>query len=526
MNHDPVEPSKSRRRRWRGRGPRGWRGLIFRLAAVALALAPFVVLELILTALDWGRPSYDPDPFLGFRGASPLFVLSEDGERYEIAKGRQTFFYPDAFPATRREEEYRVFCLGGSTVQGRPFSIETSFSTWLELGLQAADPRRPSEVVNCGGISYASYRLVPILQEILRYSPDLVVIYSGQNEFLEDRTYEQIKQMPEILAAPLELCSRLRTFVLLHAAYVSLTGSPEEVPAERPLLPAEVDALLDHRGGLATYHRDAKWRRDVIQHYTYNLGRMVQLCRSAGVPVILVNPVANLRDCPPFKSEHREDLTGRERERWTSLRAEARRHYRTAPRRAVDILREAARLDELHAGTHYELAKCLDLLGRTDEAREAYRRAKELDVCPLRILEPMHRAVMDVAASTGAPLVDARALFEDLSDGGIPGADWLVDHVHPSVKGHQLIADALLDDLASRGLVERLPGWEKRRDARYREHLSSLDPLYFSKGLQILSAVQHWARGRVSNELPFRQPDPAPGGEEPLPEDGSGSGKR
>ena len=63
--------------------------------------------------------------------------------------------------------------LGGSTVQGRPFSIETAFSTWLELSLTAADPSRIWQVVNCGGVSYASYRLAPIVDESSCYKPDL-----------------------------------------------------------------------------------------------------------------------------------------------------------------------------------------------------------------------------------------------------------------------------------------------------------------------------------------------------------------
>ena len=85
------------------------------------------------------------------------------------------------------------YCLGGSTVQGRPYAIETSFTTWLELNLRTADPRYQWEVVNCGGVSYASYRLVPILRELLAYEPDLFIICTGHNEFLEDRTYASVK---------------------------------------------------------------------------------------------------------------------------------------------------------------------------------------------------------------------------------------------------------------------------------------------------------------------------------------------
>ncbi len=64
--------------------------------------------------------------------------------------------------------------LGGSTVQGHPFSVETSFTTWLELSLKAADPSRHWRVVNCAGVSYATYREAIVVKELLGYKPDLL----------------------------------------------------------------------------------------------------------------------------------------------------------------------------------------------------------------------------------------------------------------------------------------------------------------------------------------------------------------
>ncbi len=474
------------------------RRITFRICAVLLGLAPLVVLELFLRAADWGRPSDFGDPFSGFRAISSLFVLNEDESRYEIAQGRQLFFRPDSFTAKKDPKEFRVFCLGGSTVQGRPFSIETSFGTWLELGLQAADPGRRFEVVNCGGISYASYRLVPILSEVLQYAPDLILIYTGQNEFLEDRTYDHIKTMPGVVAEPLEFLSRLRTFVFLREGYLHLTGHhPPSPPEDRPLLKTEVDALLDHAGGLAQYHRDEAWRRGVIAHFSHSLGRMVGMCRDAGVPLILINPVCNLRDCPPFKSEHRDDLTDGELQQWNRLREMARSQSRINRVGSIELFQKAIDIDGEHAAIHYELGNCYDALNRFDEARSSYNRAKELDICPLRILDSMSEAMGALANETGTSLVDIRGLFESLSGEGIPGNDWLLDHVHPSIRGHQKIAEAILEKMVELGFLALLPGWEERRERRFEDHYASLDDFYFTRGMQRLEAVRAWARGKV-----------------------------
>lgn len=479
---------------------RSWlRGLLFRLAAVVLGLAPLVAVEAILTLFDYGRPTYRDDPFVGFRAVHPLFVLSEDGTRYEIARSRQAFFHPESFARQKPPDEFRVFCLGGSTVQGRPFAVETSFTTWLEISLQAAEPDRRWEVINCGGISYASYRLVPILEEVLGCQPDLMILYTGHNEFLEDRTYAHVKHLPEIVARPCEWVLKTRTYTILREGYVRLRGrSGGQAHPDRPMLAPEVDAMLDYRGGLEQYHRDTRWRRDVIEHFGYNLRRMVELARRAGVPLILMNPVANLRNCPPFKSQHRDGLAPADRRRWDRLVTQAAEYKKTNVYQAAVTLEEALRIDDQYAGAHYLLAKCYDALGEMDKARRSYLQAKELDVCPLRILEPMNETIVDLARQTRTPLVDVRKLFEDLSDSGIPGGYRLVDHVHPSIPGHQLIADAVADEMVRLGFVHPGPDWKRQRDRRFQEHFDSLDDFYFSKGEERRDRVRRWAQGKAT----------------------------
>src|SRR5258706_16184905 len=59
--------------------------------------------------------------------------------------------------------------------------------------MAGSDRSRRLQGVNCGGVSYASYRLAPIVREVLNYQPDLVIVATGENEFLEDRTYHSVK---------------------------------------------------------------------------------------------------------------------------------------------------------------------------------------------------------------------------------------------------------------------------------------------------------------------------------------------
>ena len=290
-------------------------------------------------------------------------------------------------------------------------------------------------------------------------------------------------------------------FTLVREGYLRLRGKKSSASGDgRTILPTEVEALLDYRGGLLEYHRDEAWQRAVIAQYRFNMRRMIEMARAAGVKVVLFNPVSNLSDSPPFKSEHREDLSPEELKRWEANCDEAGQCVHGSDHnlhQAARLFKQACQIDPLHAGCFYNLAKCYEGIGRFDEARDAYLQAKELDVCPLRILQPMNEAVLEIARDTATPLVDADKLFRERSPHGIVGGQWLVDHVHPGIEGHQLLADALASVMVSGGLVQPRPQWEEVKQARYREHLDSLDAVYFARGQEHLENLRGWASGRA-----------------------------
>ena len=159
--------------------------LLFSLLAIVAFL---LLLELALAALGVQPILYDEDPFVGFSSRVPLCVphAGPDGQTYMVtAKNKLDFFNPQKFLKDKPSRTYRIFCMGGSTTYGRPYDDTTSFCGWLRELLAAADDSRKWEVVNAGGISYASYRAAILMEELARYEPDLFIIYSGHNEFLE-----------------------------------------------------------------------------------------------------------------------------------------------------------------------------------------------------------------------------------------------------------------------------------------------------------------------------------------------------
>lgn len=483
--------TRSARRRW------------FALAAVAVGLMPLLLFEAGLRLLDWGRPAAQPDPFAGFSRNFPLF--ERQGDVYRTARAREPFIAAQEFPVAKPAGGFRAFCFGGSTVYGHPYLGDTAFPKWLELEMAGRDPGRPRQVVNCGGVSYASYRIVPMVKEVLRYQPDLIILATGHNEFLEDRTYHELKTRSTLRTWLEEQALGLR---IVGLARHWLTGSPSTRPPPAPdtnahasLGPA-VDTRLDHASGYASYHRDDAWHERVIDQYDASVRTIVADCRAAGVPLILIRLGSNLRDCPPFKSEHRTGLAPEPEADWQAAFDLATEAEKIDAERALHFYRGADAIDSEHALLNFRIARLLDRLGRPGEAAPYFLKAKDGDICPLRIITPIEQSLVRIAADTRTPLVDAGGLLAAQSPDLLPGFDWYVDHVHPTVGGHQRIAQALAAELERLGLLPQTPRWsEDRRRGSYVRHLASLGPAYFADGERRIAWLDKWAqRQRLAAE--------------------------
>jgi len=496
---------------------------LFRAAALGLGVLTLVLIELSLAVLGLGAPKRRPDPFVGFTESHPLFVHDPERRAFVRSPAHRRAFRPASFPDRKGPDDFRIFCLGGSTVQGRPYEPKTAFSTWLELALEAADPSKNWQVINCGGISYASYRLAPIALEVLdHHEPDLLVIYTGHNEFLEDRTYRSLKRIPDALSGPIGLVGRTRTFNAARGLADRLSGGRiRNVDRLGP----RVDAILDYEGGLDAYDWNPAWREHVIEHFAFNLERMVTAARKAGVPVILCDPAANL-ETAPFKSRSPETLGPDDRRAFERARAEAFDAFDTDLETAVAALERAIEAFPTHAETWHALGLARRDLGQTQAAIEALVRAKDLDVCPLRILEAQRAPIRMLAERPGVFRFDAQALFAALGKNGLVGDAWLLDHVHPSIKGHRRIALALFEIMRAQGWTHATEGWADRVAEAHEAHRDAVPSSYLLRGRRRLRALEDWARGRgFRPSVPNSEPaQPAASNAAGSPEDAVSAG--
>ncbi|MDA7934850.1 hypothetical protein N9B65_07395, partial [Akkermansiaceae bacterium] len=362
-----------------------WKKLAFSVLSLSLF---FGLIEVILMAIGVKPLSYEKDPYVGFSSQIPLFISQENSEEMLVtARNKLAYFNKQEFSREKPDDTTRVFCLGGSTTYGRPYDDTTSFCGWLRELLPAADPEGKWELINGGGISYASYRVAALMEELADYEPDLFIVYCGQNEFLERRTYSGIIEMPETVRGLSAVLSKTRTYSGI-SRLIHNSDKPSEEETEK--LDGEVNTILDQSIGPKDYERDEELEAQVISHYRFNMARMVDIARAAGAKVIFVTPASNLRNCSPFKSQHRDGLSGPDQEKVKELIAKAKQQLAAKEfAEALESLDTAIQTDDQYAHAHYYRGRTLEGLQKFDEAKIAYERALNEDVCPLRALTPM-----------------------------------------------------------------------------------------------------------------------------------------
>lgn len=479
------------------RGTSTLRAWVLRSLLVALGFMPLLAIETGLRVIDGRNHEISFDPCIDPNGIGKLFERS--GSDYRIRQDRLQLFAPASFASTKAADAKRIFCIGGSTTQGEPYQPASAFPKWLEVNLQIVDPSHRWEVINCGGLSYASYRMLPIVNEVLGYEPDLIILDCGHNEFLEERELSHWKDRWEGARRAENLLNQLKSVQLLN----QFLNSKRLARSVRPKahVQREVDALLDNQGGLEKYRRDQLQTDLVIESMRWNLQSMIDACQRSHVPVLLLVPTSNLEHCPPFKTELSSRIG-------TAQQAEVRHLWENAqletdrgmdPGRILDALLS---IDPEHADALYWRGKILLSQGCEDAAKQFLVRARDSDVCPLRASSRIRHAISALADQNRVWSFDVDAMFQSRSNNGIVGERWLIDHVHPRIEGHQLLAESLAEQLVSCKWLKTPPSdWGELRRHAYRMHLSTLGEDYYVRGKQRLEGLVLWTQGRAKKGL-------------------------
>ena len=364
----------------------------------------------------------------------------------------------------------RIFIVGGSAAAGLGFSPNVTFARHLERMLRRAYPDRVVEVVNLGIVALAARQVQVIVEDVCRhYAPDAVVVYSGNNEFLEVHAEKYAAAHAGVFT---RLRDRLFQTNLYRVADHAIHGGPKT-----PSLAEQNFSRADLRMTEEALIRDIRMQPaevgNIIDRYEESIDAMAAVAGETRTPIVLMTVASN------WEWRGREDLPAD----WLDEIVPDRDiPLQDRYRRAIPAITD--RLDSSPADEHYEWlfkrAVAEEALGEFAAARDDYRAAMNDDPHLRRALDAQAERVRGVAARRGVPLMDTIAYLSEHARHGIVGFDEFYDYVHFTPRGVVLVAAELMRTLIQAGVLPEPAGFDPgdymRERLAWQEELTE-DPL-------------------------------------------------
>jgi lysophospholipase L1-like esterase len=480
---DP-KPAPSRRR-------------LFALAALLLPLLGAALLEGSLRAVGFGGPDalfVEVPDRPGYLRANPE-VMRRYVESCRAPAARIPAF---PFRAEKPEGGLRLVVQGASSAVGFPYGRWAGLAGMLADRLEAGRPDDRVEVVTTALAAVTSYTLEDLADEIVAIEPDAVLIYAGHNEYVGVLGAGS-SLSPVGARAAVRLHVWLGRSRLYRLAQRAAACAREAVHA---LGEGDRQSLFARAARASRAPFGSRLYRAGLDQFETNVSSLLERYRRAGIPVYLATLVSNERDLPPFAGG---PGPGVDRERWARQRDAAARARDAGDRRAARTAVEGLlALDGEAADAWFALGRLELDAGRSGRAREALRRARDLDALRFRAPSALNARVVALAARYGAHLVDVESRFVESSVAGIPGQDLLLEHVHPNADGYFLLADAFYEALLRDGVLGDRPGAPSREAARRDMPLTALDRVLAGYDVREMMAAYPFS----DPPRPFALPEP------------------
>jgi lysophospholipase L1-like esterase len=398
----------------------------------------------------------------------PLFVETSPG-RFETNPELSTRAEYQSFAMPKPPGTFRIFFVGESSVAAWPYDWRSkkSFSSQLQERLRERGDSRV-EVINAGLGGATSTIIRDIVDSLLQFSPDMVIMYAGHNEFGYYFWSPEALDIPPFVYRTVHLLDELYIYRLL----LRLTGRGMLVKPQLEHDSPRAGSIwkqYEVRDGQVIVPKpaipDRRWERFVRNElflcesvYRDNLRAIAGRLSQSGVRLVVGTLVSNLADFAPVFSFHSSGLSAADLERWNRLHADWQSpEVLSDDDKVISVLTELLTIDPEYAETHFELARVYIRHGRFREAQEHAIRARDLSpayASSQRAPSSLSRLIRSEASALGLPVVDFERQFLSMpSNHGIPGKDLFLDSLHPNETAHARMAEELERTLTSLRLI-------------------------------------------------------------------------
>ena len=378
---------------------------LFKTIAVLLPFLVLLLVEIILHLCHYG---YDTSLFVEDKTGTYYHLNPEISKKYFTIPENATLGNYELFPKVKKKGTIRFFVLGESSSVGFPYMHNGAFPRMLKYRLQFEYPTVNFEIINLSLTAVNSYTLYDFSKQLVNYQPDAILIYAGHNEYygaLGVASTSSIGRNPYLIRAAIAF-KDLKLGQLMFRIAAKLKGTDKKT-TDYSL------TLMERMAHEQSIPFNSTLYQQGIHQFDFNMTDMLDVFNNHHIPVYISNLVYNLKDLKPFISS-----TGK-----------------------------------LSAGKQFTAGNKAYAEGDFITAKNHYILAKEYDELRFRAPEMINILIENYARnSTNVHFVDAIHEFESCSPHGIMDAALLLEHVHPTLKGQQLISDAFYKELKKSGV--------------------------------------------------------------------------
>lgn len=385
----------------------------FYLIIILLPLLMLTLLEMSLRVFNYGL---NLTQWVELDEKS-LILNPDIARRYFYTTQNVPYSNQTLFDKVKAPNSFRVFVLGESSAAGYPFLPNGSFSKYLRKRLELNYPHKRIEMVNVAMTAINTYALRDMMKGIVEQKPDLILIYTGHNEYygaLGVGSMESLGKSRHIVNFVLWL-NKFKTVELLRNTIRKVTSSFSSSSANDNASGTLMSRMAKEQ--LIPYGSDIY--RQGLEQFEGNMRDILDMAKDNNIPVVLGTLASNLKDQKPFVSVKDSN-----------------------EKPAMDVFLSAQKTLQQ---------------GDREGALKLFRKAKDLDALRFRAPEEMNAIIRRLAKEYSYPVADIDGAVNSSGPDGIAGDNIMTDHLHPTLEGYQLLGSVFFRTMLQNGLLPGKP---------------------------------------------------------------------
>lgn len=411
---------------------------LFRLLLVLMWIAPLGGVLLIAETIRRRQLRWRPwiPNAIRFCLAATIVLIAVEGTAFVIERRRQP-------PPITRElpqapgSDVRIAAIGGSTMLGFPYEPEWGIANVAVCQLQQMYPEQSFVLENLARTGMNLEQAVGEIRQ-LKYRPDILLVYSGHNEFFYD--LEEVAITRKTAWRVDNVLDFSPTFRLISP--VLARTSVCYVGSEKYLTLCSVQRCPDI----------VERRR--LQRYTNHVQQLFRWAALSRVTVVYCVPASDAATFAPNESicASADPAVHAEIEaQWEHVRRLQETNQWTE---ALDVCRAVLNDHAEFAEFHFLAGRSCRALGDREAARNYFWTARNLDQLPIRAKDSYCEAGIAAATANGISVIDCPAILRRESTDGFPDQRFFLDGVHPNLRATFILGKAVATTIAD---SDRLP---------------------------------------------------------------------